>query len=89
MGRSKFSAETKKKIASCINSKSKTLGCGGGKKAKADVDTLPLYRELNASEKALYRSDIFKSTRDLVEKSLVTPDLDLGDWVELLEEEIE
>jgi len=35
LGRSKFSAATKKKIAACINRKAKALGCNVTKKAKA------------------------------------------------------
>lgn len=38
LGRSKFSAATKKKIAACINRRAKALGCPEGKPAKAEVD---------------------------------------------------
>lgn len=58
LGRSNFSEATKKKIAACINRKAKQLGCSVSKKAKAD------------EEFDLANSELFKSTKDLVEKSL-------------------
>lgn len=70
LGRSKFSKATKKKIAACINRKAKQLGCKVTKKAKADI-------ELTKDEKSLYNSDIFKSTKGLVEKSIKNPEMDL------------
>jgi len=75
LGRSKFSASTKKKIAACINRKAKQLGCTPGKKAKASE--LPKYIELSTEEKMLYSSDIFAETRVLVEESLKNPGLEL------------
>ena len=81
LGRSKFSSSTKKKIAACINRKAKALGCKAGKKAKADIewsnDFYPKYVKLSADEKRLYSSDIFESTRKLVEESINTPGLEL------------
>jgi hypothetical protein len=79
LGRSKFSAATKAKIAACINRKAKALGCKGDKKAKADWtdEYTPRFIDLGAEEKRLYSSDIFASTRELVEQSLKTPDMDL------------
>ncbi len=74
LGRAKFSASTKKKIAACINRKAKAMGCGGEKKAKADY---PKYIELSAEEKRLYSSDIFESTKELVEESINNPGLEL------------
>jgi len=38
LGRSKFSAATKKKIAACINRRAKALGCPEGKPAKAELE---------------------------------------------------
>ncbi len=38
LGRSKFSAATKKRIAACINRRAKALGCPEGKPAKAEAD---------------------------------------------------
>lgn len=76
LGRSKFSQETKKKIAACINRKAKQLGCDVSKKAKASRD-YPFYRELSAEEKDLYRSEVFKTTKELVEKSIKSPGMDL------------
>jgi hypothetical protein len=77
LGRAKFSKETKKKIAACINRKAKQLGCNTDKKAKADRE-FPFYRELSYEEKQLYRSEVFKTTRELVEKSIENPDMDLN-----------
>lgn len=70
LGRSKFSAATKKKIAACINRKAKALGCNVSKKAKAFI-------ELSYAEKQLYSSEAFKTTKELVEKSIKNPGLDL------------
>ena len=76
--RSKFSASTKKKIAACINRKAKQLGCTPGKKAKAgEGPHYPKYVELSTEEKQLYSSDIFQSTRELVEESIKNPELEL------------
>ncbi len=62
LGRSKFSAATKKKIAACINRKAKALGCKPGKKAKADT---------------LADTEIFKTTRELVDQSLENEGMEL------------
>jgi len=64
LGRSNFSAATKKRIAACINRKAKSLGCTPGKKAKAD------FEELDIELRQLADSEIFKSTKELVESSL-------------------
>lgn len=78
LGRSKFSAATKKKIAACINRKAKALGCTPGKKAKAsEEDLFPKYIELSAEEKRAYSSDIFETTKELVEESIKNPGLEL------------
>lgn len=77
LGKSKFSSATKKKIAACINRKAKQLGCNTTKKAKAGRDH-PIYIELSYEEKQLYTSDIFKTTRDLVDESLINPDMELN-----------
>lgn len=58
LGRSNFSKATKKKIAACINRRAKQLGCSVSKKAKAD------------EEIDLSNSELFKFTKELVEKSL-------------------
>ena len=77
LGRSKFSAATKKKIAACINRKAKALGCTPGKKAKSGKGPhFPKYIELTTEEKQLYSSGIFKSTKELVEKSIKDPKFD-------------
>jgi len=83
LGRSNFSTATKKKIAACINRKSKQLGCKPGKKAKASMEEwYPKYIELSTEEKKIYSSDIFKSTKELVEKSIDNPGLELFDTEE-------
>jgi len=75
LGRAKFSSATKKKIAACINRKAKQLGCNTSKKAKA----YHLYRfvELSYEQKKLYSSDVFATTKQLVEESIKNPDMDL------------
>lgn len=77
LGRSKFSASTKKKIAACINRKAKQLGCTPGKKAKAIK-----YVELSTEQKQLYSSDVFKATRKLVEQSIKEPNMELFDVID-------
>ncbi len=77
LGRAKFSAATKKKIAACINSKAKSLGCTPGKKAKASQEEYPKYIELSAEGKKLYSSDIFATTKELVTESIKNPGLEL------------
>lgn len=83
LGRSNFSASTKKKIAACINRKAKALGCTPGKKAKASMEEwYPKYIELSTEEKKVYSSDDFKSTKELVEESINNPGLELFDTKE-------
>jgi hypothetical protein len=77
LGRSKFSAATKKKIAACINRKAKQLGCSVSKKAKASEETYKKYIELAQDEKRIYSSEIFESTKQLVEESIKNPGLEL------------
>jgi hypothetical protein len=74
LGRSKFSQDTKKKIAACINRKAKALGCNVSKKAKADE--LPNAPEMDVM---LLEDPIFASTKELVEKSIDNPGLHL-EW---------
>jgi hypothetical protein len=76
LGRSKFSKSTKQKIAACINRKAKSLGCTPGKPAKASQE-YPKYIELSVEEKKLYSSDVFATTRELVEESIKNPGLEL------------
>ena len=61
--RSKFSQATKKRIAACINRKSKALGCKPGKSAKASV--------------SLVDNEIFRTTRELVEASVKNEGMEL------------
>lgn len=82
LARAKFSQATKQKIAACINRKAKALGCTPGKKAKAGDggtwdEVFPTYQELSTEEKQLYSSDIFAETKELVEKSIKNPDMEL------------
>lgn len=63
LNRSKFSAATKKKIAACINRKSKALGCKPGKPAKA--------------KGSLADSEIFRTTRELVDASIENEGMEL------------
>lgn len=78
LGKSKFSKSAKKKIAACINRKAKALGCNTTKKAKANRD-YPIYIELSYEQKQLYMSEVFASTRTLVEDSLNKPDMELSE----------
>lgn len=82
LNRSKFSASTKKKIAACINKKAKALGCNTENKAKAYTEFS--YESLTKDQKALYDSDVFEETRNLVEESIKKPDqsLDFTDCTE-------
>ena len=75
LGRSKFSASTKKKIAACINRKAKQLSCNSPKKAKAY--TAMRFVELSYEEKKLYSSDVFATTKRLVQESIENPNMDL------------
>jgi len=77
LGRSKFSKSTKKKIAACINRKAKQLGCKVSKKAKASENTYPKFIELSYEQKKLYSSDVFATTKQLVEESIENPDMEL------------
>lgn len=79
LGRAKFSASTKKKIAACINRKAKSLGCTPGKKAKASQEEYPKYIELSSEGKKLYSSDVFATTKELVAESIKNPGLELFD----------
>lgn len=61
--RSKFSKATKKKIAACINRKSKALGCKPGKPAKAKA--------------SLADGEVFKTTKKLVDASIENEGVEL------------
>ena len=63
LNRSKFSAATKKRIAACINRKSKALGCKPGKPAKA--------------KGSLADSAIFNTTKELVNTSIENEGMEL------------
>ena len=63
LNRSKFSADTKKRIAACINRKSKSLGCKPGKPAK--------------SKGSLADSAIFNTTKELVDTSIENEGMEL------------
>lgn len=70
LNRSKFSLATRKKIAACINRRSKMLGCPKGKPAKAKG-------ELDVELSKLMESKVFESTKLLVEESIKNPEMDL------------
>ena len=73
LNRSKFSKSTKDKIRACVNKKGKKMGCGGAKKAKAYVE------ELGINIDDIINSDVFTTTRTLVEESIGCPGNDLCD----------
>lgn len=68
LGKSKFSKATKKQIVDNINKRAKKLKCTVNKKIKANVEELPKFIELSYKQKQLYSSDIFNSTKELVNK---------------------
>ena len=82
LGRSKFSSSTKEKIASCINRNAKQLGCDVAKKAKAFI-------ELSYEQKQLYSSDDFATTKQLVEESIINPEMDLDFDLVQIEESVD
>lgn len=81
LGRSKFSAATKKRISACISRKAKEMNCKSvKKKSKSSYDEVGgfdycIYSGLNKTERELYLSDEFKSTKVLVEESIKNPDM--------------
>jgi len=75
LGRSKFSAAQKARIAACINRKAKALGCTPGKKAKADEDYT--FETLTPELLILADSEIFETTKELVESSIKNPGVEL------------
>jgi hypothetical protein len=77
LARAKFSAATKKRIASCINKKAKQLGCTPGKKASASEENTLKFIELSYDQKILYSSDAFATTKELVDLSIKNPDMEL------------
>jgi len=77
LNRSKFSAATKKRIAACINRKAKALGCTPGKPAKAKGFVEYSFDNLPADLKKLSKSEIFKTTKELVDSSLENEGMDL------------
>jgi len=77
LGKAKFSKEAKKRIASCINRRAKELGCVTAKKVKAGREHL-IYIELSYEQKQLYTSEVFKTTKILVEDSLLNPDMEFN-----------
>jgi hypothetical protein len=63
LGRSKFSAAQKARIAACINRKAKSLGCTPGKPAKAE-----LQMEFSEQELQDFMNDpIWKDTVELIQ----------------------
>ena len=72
LNRSKFSAETKKRIKRCIINKGIKLGCKGAKERKAEKSS---YLTLDIQK--LYTSEEFTTTKKLVEESIKNPGMDL------------
>ena len=72
--RSNFSSSTQKKIAACINRKAKSLGCGGTKPAKAKGAEEKINKELQK----VMDSEIFETTRELVEQSIENNGMELN-----------
>ena len=70
LNRSKFSAATKRRIAACINRKAKQLGCKTSKPAKVNGSVDVTWEDLTAAQQVLAETEIFKTTKELVEKSL-------------------
>ena len=64
LNRSKYSDATKKKIRACVNRKGRQLGCTNKKEKSADIEEL-------------INSEVFETTRKLVEESINNPGMDL------------
>lgn len=64
LSRSKYSDATKAKIRACVNRKGKAMGCTKKKEKSEDIE-------------ALINSDVFKTTRDMVEESINNPGMGL------------
>ena len=74
LNRSNFSPDQKKKIAACINRKAKALGCTPGKPAKSKGSLEDFTFETLSPELVdLADSEIFKSTKELVDNSIENP----------------
>ena len=78
LGKSKFSTSTKKKIEVCIDKRAKMLGYEPTEKAKTNRE-YPIYIELSYEQKQLYMSEVFASTRLLVDESINNPDMYLNE----------
>lgn len=72
--RSHFSASTQRKIAACINRKSKALGCGGTKPAKAKGAEEKIDKELQV----IMDSKVFETTRKFVDQSVENEGMELN-----------
>lgn len=73
--RSHFSGSTQARIAACINRKAKALGCPG--KIPAKGKGAFEYADLTLLEQKVFDSDMFASTRKLIEESLETENMEL------------
>lgn len=71
LNRSKYSDSTKASIRACVNRKGKAMGCSGAKKEKSFI------KEYGMSIDDLINSEIFSTTRDMVEESIKNPGMDL------------
>jgi hypothetical protein len=73
LNRSRFSKAVRQRIAACINRKAKALGCPGTKPAKAEGAEEKIDKKLQT----LMDSDIFASTKALVDQSIENEGMDL------------
>lgn len=78
LNRSNFSPAQRARIAACINRKAKSLGCTPGKPAKAKGSAEDFtFETLDKESLALADSEIFKTTKELVESSIKNPSIEL------------
>jgi hypothetical protein len=77
LNRSNFSAATKRRIAACINRKAKQLGCTPGKPAKVKGSLEYSFENLPEDLKKLADSEVFQTTKELVDQSLETENMEL------------
>lgn len=77
LNRSKFSKVTKKRIAACINRKSKELNCKVSKPAKVKGSIEYSFDNLPKELKKLADGEIFRITRELVDASIKNEGMEL------------
>ena len=77
LNRSKFSKSTKQKIAACINRRAKQLGCKVTTPAKAKGNVEYTFETMPADLKILADSEIFETTKVLVDQSIENSGMEL------------